>query len=298
MVMAISLNEMCRYPESMNVIQSFRKNYFDSYQWLRNEISKSKTPKELYHLAVAYTKKDPTFNVPHRIASQWIRSPLFLADQEQINLLFGERTYASRLTQQTGDEKKAQILKIVKSARALYQRLKFAKTQSKGGSFVTPDLIKDVKSLKAEVTQFQRMKGSEVPLRKILVQGESKNSILQKVLVDQIGSEIARLNGQMGSELEEIAENIELLEVEIWNGAGEDIVWQNAHPGYKAAALQMKESKTRASAGRVWDWGKIEGGFDGKGEIWEDEVGSLSADLYDNCESKDKFLGLKEKPPV
>ena len=298
MVMAIALNEMCRFPESMNVIQSFRKNYLETYQWLKNAGQKSSDPKELYKTAASFAKREPVLTVPVRVASEWIRSPLFISKQERINVTFKEKTQLKLLSQQMKDEKRAQMTKIVRTAQKLYLKLKQAKADSKSEKFITVALFEEIQTLKSEVVQYQRLKGAIPPLRKILAQADLNNSQLRKKLVVEIGTEIVRLNSHMLQLLGEIEENIELLEVEIWNGASEDIVWQNAHPNYKLMAQKMKDAKGQSSAGKVWNWGKIDGGFDGKGEIWEDEVGSLSADLYDNCESKDKYLGLGQKPAI
>ena len=36
-------------------------------------------------------------------------------------------------------------------------------------------------------------------------------------------------------------------------------------------------------------------GVDENGEIWEDELGSFKANLFDNCSSKDKYLAIRVK---
>ena len=61
----------------------------------------------------------------------------------------------------------------------------------------------------------------------------------------------------------------------------------------------MKDDEARESKEKVWNWGKATFGVTEEGEdsyeIWEDEVGSFKADLYDNCSSKDKYLSIKFK---
>lgn len=290
MVMAISLNEMCRYPEARTVIGLFKKKYYEGFQWLKSEANQALDGKQLYHLAVQFTKRDPLFRVPPIVASEWIRSPYFLANQERMNLAFREKANISSFNLKGIEEKKKQLLLLIKKANEILSRL-IAAQESHKEDFLTPSLVNEIKVLKQEMIQYQRLKYALPLLERMIAHGASRNKGLEREAVEQMGAEIKKQNLHMRQLLGEIGENIDLLEIEIWNGASEDIVWKNAHPDYEKTALIIKESKGDAPR-EVWNWGKVEGGFDGKGEVWEDELGSFSADLYDNCESKDRYLGL------
>src|SRR6185437_5883858 len=100
-------------------------------------------------------------------------------------------------------------------------------------------------------------------------------------------------NVRMLTQLDEIAENIQLIEVEIYNGASQDIIWQNAHPDYKKIAEQMKDQREAVERSKTWDWGREVAGSDDSQEIWEDELGSFKANLFDNCSSKDKYIAIR-----
>jgi hypothetical protein len=95
----------------------------------------------------------------------------------------------------------------------------------------------------------------------------------------------------MMNQIEDVAENDELIEVEIFNGASEDIIWQNAHPEYKDEAKQFQADRDKNRAEGL-NWGRMPASMEGDGEVWEDELGSFKADLYDNCSSRDKYLAL------
>ena len=59
-------------------------------------------------------------------------------------------------------------------------------------------------------------------------------------------------------------------------------------------AAKLTEDTRRERASRTWDWGRTPSNMDDDGaEVWEDELGSFSANLYDNCESKDRYLALQ-----
>jgi hypothetical protein len=118
---------------------------------------------------------------------------------------------------------------------------------------------------------------------------------IEKKHTADIESDLKIRTDRMLTQLQEVAENIQLIEVEIYNGASEDIIWQNAHPGYKKVAKDLdNEDADRAPASKVWDWGRTRIASDNDNvEVWEDELGSFKADMVDNCSSKDKYLALK-----
>jgi hypothetical protein len=296
MVMAIALNEICQFPESMNVIQSFRKTYKDSYQWLNEQTSEKATHKDYYKLAVAYAKKAPNLAAPPIVASEWIRSPVFLSSQERINLIFKEKALIDQLSAQGKAEQKNLTLKLLADAKALEAKFRLAKIKLGENDRLPDSLLRNLEDLRERFIHFRRIKKAAPVWRTVLSHYQNAVPSIQTKMVNGISREISRLNLRMFAQLEEIAENNELIEVEIFNGASEDIIWQNAHPDFKEVSKKLKaEGSGGIAAEKVWDWGTTSGGFDGRAEIWEDEVGSLSANLFDNCENKDKYLAVKKR---
>jgi hypothetical protein len=95
-------------------------------------------------------------------------------------------------------------------------------------------------------------------------------------LVKEIETELAALNLRMSLQLDEVAENLHFVEVEIYQGATQDIIWQNAHPDYKELVLTF-EKRSGPDRARNWSWGSVTGGLAGTYEIWEDELGAFRA---------------------
>ncbi len=146
--------------------------------------------------------------------------------------------------------------------------------------------------LRRAINDYKRFRKA-APVWQVVLSNYKKNIVpTEKKLIASINSDLADRSGRMAVMLEEIAENNQLIEVEIYNGASQDIIWQNAHPDYKKLAEKMKEDSQKAHA-KVLDWGRVPASDDDGGEIWEDELGSFKANLYDNCSSKDKYLALK-----
>jgi tetratricopeptide (TPR) repeat protein len=300
MVMAMAMNELCQYPESVRAIRIFRKNYEASYKWLANWVSGSQADaSKLYSTSVQFVQRKPV-TVPDRVASEWVRSPLFIADQDEINLLFDEKDAAPRLSKSAGSEQRAMALDILKKARELKPKLKIAKMKLKPGQTLSSSLVQQLADLKDSVTHWRRMQLAAPVWSVVSKRFLDTVSPQQSKLIARINADLKTRNLRMATQLEEIAENIQLIEVEIYNGASEDIIWQNAHPDYKEVAKQFKGDQG-LSPDKVWDWGRsianeAEETTDGNGpEIWEDELGSFKANLFDNCSDKDKYLSLKIK---
>jgi hypothetical protein len=288
MVMAMAMNELCQYPESVRAIGIFRKNYEQNYHWL-TQWSHDADSSKLYKTSVDFIQRKPT-EVPERVASEWIRSPLFISTQEEINLYFDERDAAPKISKAAATEQRWIANDILRKARELKPKLKIAKMKLKPGQSLSSGLRDSLASLKDEVIHWRRMQLA-APVWTVI----SKRYLA--TIPTQEGKLIARINGdlktrnlRMLTQLEEISENIQLIEVEIYNGASEDIIWQNAHPDYKQVAKTFRDEATAPD--KVWDWGRSIANSDDNTEIWEDELGSFKANIFDNCSSKDKYLSL------
>ncbi len=311
MVAAISFNELCLFPESLAMVNRFRTGYQKTFFWLRDRQPKNVKDKEpLYPIALAFLKgagssdeDDITSEAgavplpPYRIGSEWIRSPIFISKQESINHLF--RTlrkipklvvYSKSLHKNAGYELKKRRADVTERYQAATKALKKGETLSKG--------IKE-EWLELKDLEFQQAKlGYSLPFwAKTLTNYRDRAKQWQAYLIGRIEREIAAINQRMYADIVNVMENNELIEAEIWNGASQDLVWQNAHPEFQNMVKTGKISSNRGiagGAGDVYNWGKSGTGFDGKEEVWEDEVGSIRATLQNNCANKEKYMKIQK----
>lgn len=72
---------LCLYPESTGIIQSFKSDYREVFQWL----DRNRDEPQLYTKAVKALGGD--FSTPQKISFEWIRSPAFLSRQNDLNRL-------------------------------------------------------------------------------------------------------------------------------------------------------------------------------------------------------------------
>ncbi len=303
MVMAMALNELCQYPESVRTVNLFRKQYETSWRWLnhwkqgKNQESSPAADNaaesmSLYQLAVAHVKKQK--KVPERIGGEWVRSPLFISSQDEINLLIDEKQGCDQLGHRGANEQNLMYDRILKFAGDLKIKIASFRKQSKERQELPKSLRNDLVKLKRQIIRFERMRQAAPVWQVILDNYRNQAPQIQTKNLAKIEQDLKQRSLRMLAQIEEVAENIQLIEVEIYNGASQDIIWQNAHPDYKKIASQFKE-ENRAPASLVWNWGKLPANIEDGGEMWEDELGSFKANLFNNCSSKDKYLALKRE---
>jgi hypothetical protein len=289
MVMSMALNEICQYPESLKAINGFRRGYEQAYRYLSAWNSSPERP-AIYPIAVQFLKRQA--KIPVRVGSEWVRSPLFISHQDEINLLFDEKDNTAKLSKSGASEQRKLGAQVRGMSKELKAKIRLARSMMKPGDDLPASVRNDLSRLRKVLTHYGRFRRAAPTWRVILTNFQKMTGPQEKKLVDRINTDLASRSVKMLHQLEEIAENNQLIEVEIYNGASQDIIWQNAHPDYKELAKNMKDEQHK-SAQKVYDWGVVANATDEGGEIWEDELGSFKADLYDNCSSKDKYLALK-----
>lgn len=291
MVMAMALNELCRYPESIQAINAFKVAYRPSYNWLSEwRKNKGKFEHQYYSMIIDFLKGKS--NLPDKVGTEWLRSPLFLTRQEEINLLYDEAQDAKKLARKGQAEQYRMAEKLLTKIQSFKPQYKVAKMKLKPGERLPIPILKNVEVIKHQIREYQRYVRAAPVWRRILSGHEENVPKIKSNLVAAVNRDMHKTTGRMIWQLTRIAENNYFIEAEIFDGASQDIIWQNAHPNYKKVAKEMKDEQDRRIASKVWNWGKTKGGFTGTGEIWEDELGSFQADLYNNCSSKDKYLAL------
>lgn len=287
MVMAMALNELCQYPEAIKAISLYKKQYEKAYKWLEKNHNENLN---WYQLALEFLQKKS--QVPPNVVSEWIRGPGFITRQEEINLLIKEKEYAAKLQKAGASELSAMATQILAHIQKVRPKVISTMETLKADDTLPENLKRELISLRKEINHYDRLKKGAGPWKKILANHMKRAPKLQERLVREINTQIADKTQRMFTVLDEITDNLQLIEVEIYSGASQDIVWQNAHPDYKQKAKEIAEQSAK-KANTDWNWGKSEGGLSGQSEVWEDEVGSFKADVLNNCSNREKYIQLK-----
>ncbi len=116
-------------------------------------------------------------------------------------------------------------------------------------------------------------------------------TVKQKALGRDMNSVLASLTARIAKQVAKMAENVQLLEVEIFDHAGEDMVWRNVNPEYQAW-VDTQEPESRAKD-LYWEWGSMPTDPKSNDEIWEDELGWTIGSVTDECKNKEKYREQK-----
>jgi tetratricopeptide (TPR) repeat protein len=284
LVSAMALNEICRFPESLRMIELFKREYKSPYLWLK-DFHDNKTKPALYPLAIQFLKEGKT-QAPHRVVSEWIRSPIFISHQSANHLIFEQKKSIQNWTKLGQEEQRSQIVRLLEKTKNLRTRYKLAKINLQPGEELPVKLIDEFQDLKKQVTHYRRLTRSAGIWNKILKSSNQRVLHLQQEWTRRMESEMALMNQRMYDHLQSSLDNIELIEVEIHNSAGDDIIQQNAQDGGRKPASIHKKDKSNdpsKSSGEVYSWGGTMSTLSGSGEIWEDELDSIKANLSSQC---------------
>jgi tetratricopeptide (TPR) repeat protein len=94
-IIAISYNETCNFPEAVESMKYFGRRYQKIYKWLYDWNARSKTDSDLYGMVAQYLQKKSS--MPDRVATELIRSPVFIARQAELNALIDGKGYQASL---------------------------------------------------------------------------------------------------------------------------------------------------------------------------------------------------------
>ncbi len=102
--------------------------------------------------------------------------------------------------------------------------------------------------------------------------------------MDQV---LAAVNARMVKQLVRLVENVQLLEIEIYDNAGEDMIWRNVNPEYPIWLSKLPEESRRKDL--YWEWGSMPTDPKIRDEVWEDELGWTLGNVTDECSTKKKY---------
>lgn len=128
MVAAMSLNELCLFPESLHMLGIFKRDYRSSYEWLKENAGKGAKDRKFYPESIAFLQGKKTA-VPPRVATEWLRSPIFLSKQQAINQTFKQERKIKGLIKAAADYEKKKARELASLRFALAKQLAAAEVR-------------------------------------------------------------------------------------------------------------------------------------------------------------------------
>lgn len=285
-VMAMAFNELCQFPRAIQAINILRSKYQPSYQWLQSKQSKSAG----YRQVIEYIQGNPNIKVPDEVGTEWIRSPLFLSNQKELNLTYQEVRTLKKVNRTIVRDRVRFAKTLLKKVYALKKDYRLAKIRLKPGQRIPQELTDRLSHIQVQYRDYKRMRAATPFWFRFTEYQSKKNLKTRSTLISQVNQEVATINRRLRQKLRSVSENAELIEVEILNGSTGDLIWKNIQPKYKQALTEAKKRLKNRQDAKVWNWGNIQFEVNSQQEIWEDELGTFQANLVNHCETKEKFI--------
>lgn len=286
MVLAIALNEICQFPSALRASHLFRKGYESTFAYLDGP-----QPHSYYQEALLFLKKKN--RVPEKIGGEWIRNREFISRQDEINRWNALSKVWPGLHQVADNEEQRLFHEIMLKISEFKPKYIAYREQKMPGDSLPVALRQEWVNIKKEVDLLFALL-DVTPWLQEIEKSSSRESIPRVAQLKSETETFLRARTQlMKDHLNEVAENLSLVEIEIFNEAPKDLLWENVHPQFKQYAKKMATTKTAEQATSMY-WGKVE--LEASREVWEDEVGGFSAEVVDRCEAKDRYEEDLRKP--
>jgi|GEM_PF-7046375 len=275
LVLSMALNELCRYPEAQQALNLFRKNYSESASYLEK---KGFEGLPLENLALQALKKknssDSTqqLRIPRLLETELLASPVFQEAQREKKLWREELDAMNGIQERAKKEQNAIAAEIARMSKDI-------KTRLKGG---TPDRAAIRTQLIAlrELLRTEKKFRESAPFGKALISKQRKDHATALARLEkQVQQDLVARLEEKKRLLGDVVEQASLVEIEVQQGGGKDIILTHAR-GEQGAQGAPRE---RTAGGNAWNWGTRSTASLGEGEVWEDELGGFEADLVSRC---------------
>lgn len=284
MVMAMAFNETCHYPEAMRAVELLRRQYDPVILWL-NE-SKNIPSTKLYSELVLSLKKQSS--VPFRLSGEWVRSANFLSAQNEINSILKIADVNVEFKKQAQLKQKERILSLLKFAKSLRKDLEAQqKLEPSRADFPMPLELR-LEDLKSQIVEYEALREFAPVWIKIEKSNQSLAVVRKNELMKIIEKHIQYNNKRISDQLADIYDNIKFVEIEIYQGATQDMIVSHSQAEVQSKLSGLKNKKEFQLKSGELSWGQISTEKLGQSEIWEDELGGFKTDLPNKC-LKEKF---------
>jgi hypothetical protein len=286
LVLSMALNELCDYPRGHAALQLLAQSYGDTALWLNallTDSSKSLTfPFEAKALQALLAKgKNSLSDVPRNVETQWLASPVFQESLREKKLILKERAAIDEFPALAQKEQARLAREIETAAQKLDLKIQ-ARKKSK-----TTQNPEEKTAWKEQLLAFRELIRKEKRYRQsapfgLAVTKKQKQDLERRntVLSQRIRQDLLERTRAMKENLQWVAEQAALVEIEVQQGGSRDLILTHAR-GVKSKNEPARDpSRAREES---WDWGRRNAASLRDGEIWEDELGSFEADLSSRC---------------
>jgi tetratricopeptide (TPR) repeat protein len=275
-VRTVGYLNLCQYGDGARVIQNFKHKYAPVQAQMDAYASKMTTDSSYYDTVKSFIKNPDQKTVDglqRNFIFELARHPTFLNEQKMINAAEDEIGKYNKIT-----------LDLIKTERDIVRGQNNVKTQlydiKKKMEKASPtekvalkaDLDYQTKRLVSYQIQAYIAKKARNSIKELRVQGISRLENEKLVFKGKANAAIKARFMAMKTTLKNTLDQSEVLNYELYSGAGEHIRYQMA--GGELSDKERAELKPADEKSTKWEF---------KGEIWEDELGHYRSSLKNVC---------------
>ncbi len=281
-VRTISYLNLCQFGDSLQVLTALGRKYAPYYGRIETYMTQKKDPADYYQTVRSWLKnpdQKDVDGVPRSFVIELARHPSFITVQRDINRLEDEITAFNQVTLSLIQREKD----LIKKQASLSQELNGLKTglldPKKNHEILKEQeqaIQKRLQSFKYQQQGIKSARDTIKGIREVSFARIDKDKTKHRV---RAGIVLKERLANLTSDLKDLLDQNELLQYEVYSGAGEHLRFQTVSQDIKgddpkqrelalAQALKEKDKKVK------WNF---------QGEIWEDEIGHFRSSLKNVC---------------
>ncbi len=285
-VRTVGYLNLCQYGDGMQVLNEMKVRYSPWKKKLETYTSSRKDNIAYYDTVKSWIKNSDLKEVdglPRSFIVELARHPAYMTVQKQINAYEDEIGKFNRIA-----------LTLVKMERELISKQNAASkelTDAKrklDSSSPSPEVVATIQQAEKKLTSFKiqyhiakKARNSIKNLRQVgIARIDAEKTILRNKAADALQTRFQELFAG----LNKVLDQNEVLQYELYSGAGEHIRYQMA--GGEVNDKERPELKVKKEKSLNWNF---------KGEIWEDEVGHYRSSLKNVCPQESPVASLSEQ---
>ena len=268
MIAAMALNETCSYPDAVRMIQAFVRDYEKSFEWLIADHSNT----NLYQEIISGLKNQSS--TPIKIRTEWMKSASFIMRQSEINLYIDNNKKIALMPAKIKSFQLDLALKNAATIKKLIHDLKIAELKKT----IDSDLAQRLLTAKKEIKRMVRFNQASKIMQSVIKKYDATIPAEKSKLVAKINHDLKLKNKDMLSLLKRVRENVDLIEVEVYNGASRELA------RIEAMKKNPNQAPPKFESALAWNWGRFAVSDIDKAEVWEDEMGALKANITNHCQ--------------
>lgn len=284
-VRTVGYLNLCQYGDGVQVLNEMNKKYTPWKKKLDDYGSKTKKSVNYYDTVKTWLKNSDLKEVdglPRSFILEWARHPAYLSVQKQINNYEDEVARFNRIALTLIKMERELIAKQNAANKELAEAKKEIKGDSPSASMMAK-VQRAEKQLLSYRIQYHIAKKARISIKNLRATGLARIDKEKNLLLAQASEALKGRFTEMVAGLNKVLDQNEVLQYEIYSGAGEHIRYQMA--GGKISDKDRPELKVEKEKSLNWKF---------KGEIWEDEVGHYRSSLKNVCAQESSVAGISE----